>query len=568
MESGGKLCFLCVKLQDPSLNGAEKAEIRSTYIQCSECGICGTTVTDPCGTCRRAESYENGVSDNERDQAAHCRHATLELKLHKDKVDKVDSSAPVGTAVSLEELQTIRATQALWSRILKEVNGRWIEFYSAPLLEEETSLRAPNNYVFPADNLVMTVAQWYQTYSRPEYRDTYIVLPKQTQRKGKSNSKAYAFSVELYINVGQYTARTDDPELVGTGRAGTKRKTSATRIADTHAPYQSPKRSREGLSPQPSRRTLRSLFVGDGDLLTQTPSAISVVEIKFRKTTCLISDVSGSPTLMEEAPLLSGFLETRPLDLTAGERGTTKDVFGLRIGNKPYVAKKVINIGGGRSEDILLPKAVSVLTADLIRLKRMAYFADQFKELARDQGVDIAAFLIKVYTPCSAPPTRYAPEGDVDGADCDHPEPTEEMSGVYLVEPVRLTMTVVKFSGTLGSTTRTDLRSLTVTAYAHFVAEQTACRYIFADIQGSNNAKTGKLSLTLFDPMTHTIDGTSGIGDHGPKGLKDFVSSHTCNHVCFALQLASSEVLQNTLDDLLAGVGATDRSEETSESSE
>ena len=60
------------------------------------------------------------------------------------------------------------------------------------------------------------------------------------------------------------------------------------------------------------------------------------------------------------------------------------------MGNQSYVAKKLVNVGGGRSEDILLPKAVSVLTADLIRLKRMAYFADQFKELARDQGVDIA----------------------------------------------------------------------------------------------------------------------------------------------------------------------------------
>ena len=68
---------------------------------------------------------------------------------------------------------------------------------------EETSLRAPNNYVFPADSLVMTVAQWYQVYSHPEFRDTYIVLPKQCHRKGKTGSKTYAFSVELYINVGQ-----------------------------------------------------------------------------------------------------------------------------------------------------------------------------------------------------------------------------------------------------------------------------------------------------------------------------------------------------------------------------
>ena len=60
----------------------------------------------------------------------------------------------------------------------------------------------------------------------------------------------------------------------------------------------------------------------------------------------------------------------------------------------------------------------------------------------------------------------------------------EELSGIYLVEPMRLTTTVVKFSGTLGSTTCSDLRSLTVTAFAHYVAEQTACRYVFVDIQG------------------------------------------------------------------------------------
>ena len=132
---------------------------------------------------------------------------------------------------------------------------------------EETSLRAPNNYVFPSDSLIMTVAHWYQVYSRPEFRDTYIVLPKQCQRKGKTNSKTYAFSVELYINVGQvrstflvspvldsvlirlqYTARTEDPELLGVGRAGTKRKTSATQFAGANTGSQGSKRFR-GSSP-------------------------------------------------------------------------------------------------------------------------------------------------------------------------------------------------------------------------------------------------------------------------------------------------------------------------------
>lgn len=94
------------------------------------------------------------------------------------------------------------------------------------------------------------------------------------------------------------------------------------------------------------------------------------------------------------------------------------------------------------------------------------------------------AFLIKLYKPSSsiASPTERT---DGDHGEGNAPaEPTEEVSGVYLVEPLRLTTTIVKFSGTLGSTTRSDLRSLTVTAYAHYVAQQTACRYIFADIQG------------------------------------------------------------------------------------
>lgn len=88
-------------------------------------------------------------------------------------------------------------------------------------------------------------------------------------------------------------------------------------------------------------------------------------------------------------------------------------------------------------------------------------------------------FLIKIYkvtTPQS---------GDMD------PQPEGRRQGfgavvtdVYLVEPRRLTSTVLKFSGTLGTSTRNDLRSLTMAAFAHFVAEQTACQYIFADIQG------------------------------------------------------------------------------------
>ena len=66
---------------------------------------------------------------------------------------------------------------------------------------DETSLRAPNNFVFPADDLLLTITKWYQFYNASELRDMYIVLPKNTSRKARSGQKTITFSMELYINV-------------------------------------------------------------------------------------------------------------------------------------------------------------------------------------------------------------------------------------------------------------------------------------------------------------------------------------------------------------------------------
>ncbi|KAJ7811342.1 hypothetical protein B0H14DRAFT_3479795 [Mycena olivaceomarginata] len=39
--------------------------------------------------------------------------------------------------------------------------------------------------------------------------------------------------------------------------------------------------------------------------------------------------------------------------------------------------------------------------------------------------------------------------------------------------------------------------------------------------------------------MTHTIKGTSGTGDYGPKGIRDTIDAHACNIFCKALELSS-----------------------------
>ena len=52
-------------------------------------------------------------------------------------------------------------------------------------------------------------------------------------------------------------------------------------------------------------------------------------------------------------------------------------------------------MGNGRSGDIPVSQCISVLTAELIRLKRMAYFAQKFKSLTLEEGIDVAGSLRK-----------------------------------------------------------------------------------------------------------------------------------------------------------------------------
>jgi Alpha-kinase family len=63
---------------------------------------------------------------------------------------------------------------------------------------------------------------------------------------------------------------------------------------------------------------------------------------------------------------------------------------------------------------------------------------------------------------------------------------TRILLSVYLVEPRRASSAVLKFSGTLGMHNRADKRSATIMAFSHFVLENSACKYMFADIQGKS----------------------------------------------------------------------------------
>ena len=47
------------------------------------------------------------------------------------------------------------------------------------------------------------------------------------------------------------------------------------------------------------------------------------------------------------------------------------------IDDREYIAKELMDVGNGRGE-LALEEALTYLSADLVRLKRMAYFARSF----------------------------------------------------------------------------------------------------------------------------------------------------------------------------------------------
>lgn len=91
-------------------------------------------------------------------------------------------------------------------------------------------------------------------------------------------------------------------------------------------------------------------------------------------------------------------------------------------------------------------------------------------ELTYSIAVFVAdAFIIKTYRETA---TEGAAEDD-----------TAKPENIYLIEKLRTT-SVMKFSGTLGSSRGLDQRTSTLSAFAHFVMQSSACQYLFADIQG------------------------------------------------------------------------------------
>ncbi|KAJ7915414.1 kinase-like domain-containing protein, partial [Mycena leptocephala] len=104
----------------------------------------------------------------------------------------------------------------------------------------------------------------------------------------------------------------------------------------------------------------------------------------------------------------------------------------------------------------------------------------------------------------------------------------------WLLEPLR-GASIERWSGTLQHPNHDNKTGHAFMHFSYVYSQQTL---VLADIQGSRGrTRDGKSGCVSFDIMTHTRDGTSGVGDHGEEGIQAILSGHIYDRICHQLNM-------------------------------
>ncbi|KAJ7803224.1 kinase-like domain-containing protein [Mycena olivaceomarginata] len=177
------------------------------------------------------------------------------------------------------------------------------------------------------------------------------------------------------------------------------------------------------------------------------------------------------------------------------------------------------------------------LEADAFRLALGEHLLHEFYECAKEWEVPVYQYLkftqafLGEDLPVQITRMPSVASGVQDGFLDDVVGPT------WLIEPKRASQAIILYTTTLNHAPRgLDFTAKTVHAFAHNTFGSSESSLVFADLQGTSARVNGNDGVILFDPMTHTRNGGSGLGDFGTKGLETFIETHRCNELCKKLQ--------------------------------
>ncbi|KAJ4492028.1 hypothetical protein C8J55DRAFT_485968 [Lentinula edodes] len=214
--------------------------------------------------------------------------------------------------------------------------------------------------------------------------------------------------------------------------------------------------------------------------------------------------------ISNSSKVITGHLDDKPFAHVG-----MKAVFGLCIGNQDFVAKRYekfssksgenSSITGSSGSSLDCAEKVTmnknVIYHDAARLVKCGKFLDDFYQHGRKQGVDAL---------------------DYSGRDI-------QLIILFLPNALFLRRRIAFLARHPAS--KLALVIMMIEWFGWWNRREAA----FAT--STKVSTDGKNILVLFDPMTHTLEGTSGCGDFGKDGIQSFVHDHTCGPVCNAMGL-------------------------------
>ncbi|KAJ7884025.1 kinase-like domain-containing protein [Mycena leptocephala] len=340
-------------------------------------------------------------------------------------------------------------------------------------------------------------------------------------------------ALELYVDMESWaesaTVFDDDNESMSltskSGQGGSRKRSLA-------EPEVSVGKQMRALQPSSSQGIrLRSEF--SPSTLSGPAEVYTRSRVVLKKIICLADPVTGAVEFESSDHTIQGKVRDRPFG-----SGAMKNVYDLQSDSGPrYVLKRFFTLDEDSENMVpdILPFTVQEhlvqIQAEASRLAVAGWLLTAFFKHAKSLNISVDYNLVFAEAFLGEEIQCPTPASGVKEIGTDSPGLT------WLVESKRSAV-VEHFTYTLVHKARKkDLRTGTIHAFAHFVWGHSNQTLVLADIQGTSALVGHKDGMVLFDPMTHTINGNSGIGDFGMEGIKSFFRDHVCGEVCLRLHL-------------------------------
>ncbi|KAJ6460795.1 kinase-like domain-containing protein [Mycena vitilis] len=449
----------------------------------------------------------------------------------------VKSKAPLRTntdlGTSAKKWAVSIALPDIKSSLVATINIEWGRSNTVPLLNEEVTFRWHGSRLLEPNTANMTLGQFYAYYSTASRAQIYLTGNIPTAWKATLKStKGPAICLELYI----------DSKMVRTlfmSRTVNGAETASKRPGEI---LNHPSHARiSNFSSAP----MRSMFLPTSSI--QVQQRFPVV---LKKISCVADASTGEVQFQDMAETIHGTIAN-----TQFAQGAMKSAYSLTTGSGlSLVVKRFYCITEVKEGAMIPPISIAdnrkQIYLELQRLTIGAYFLKAFFRQAVRSGVT-------VYTAIKFADAWLGQELNRPSVASGSMKIDSSQEGItWLVEDKRAT-TVEHFTFTLNhQTRRRDLCAQTIHAFAHFVFGHSNKNVVFADIQGTPTHIDGQDMMVLFDPMTHTPTGDSGIGDFGREGIRTFIRDHECGDLCRSLGLDTSIILADDQEPATASAAS------------